>query len=99
MGGDRDGNPNVTPAVTAEALVLHRHLALDKFQESLRELARLSGGEVKLICSHDSSDIFSMKSAQREAQAAQQPTATPQPVSPPQPVQQRDLRARRNRPA
>jgi glyoxylase-like metal-dependent hydrolase (beta-lactamase superfamily II) len=68
-------------------------------QLRLRELARLSGGEVKLICSHDSSDIFSMKSAQREAQAAQQPTATPQPVSPPQPVQQRDLRARRNRPA
>jgi glyoxylase-like metal-dependent hydrolase (beta-lactamase superfamily II) len=68
-------------------------------QLRLRELARLSGGEVKLICSHDSSDIFSMKSAQREAQAAQQPIATPQPVSPPQPVQQRDLRARRNRPA
>jgi phosphoenolpyruvate carboxylase len=40
MGGDRDGNPNVTPAVTAEALTLHRHLALDKFQASMRELAR-----------------------------------------------------------
>jgi phosphoenolpyruvate carboxylase len=40
MGGDRDGNPNVTPRVTAETLMLHRRLALDKFQESLRELSR-----------------------------------------------------------
>ncbi len=41
MGGDRDGNPFVTPAVTAETLILHRRLALDKIQVSLRELARL----------------------------------------------------------
>jgi phosphoenolpyruvate carboxylase len=40
MGGDRDGNPNVTPKVTAEALQLHRRLALDKLQQSLRSLSR-----------------------------------------------------------
>jgi phosphoenolpyruvate carboxylase len=41
MGGDRDGNPNVTPAVTAKTLMLHRKLALDKLEGSLRELSRL----------------------------------------------------------
>jgi phosphoenolpyruvate carboxylase len=41
MGGDRDGNPNVTPAVTAQTLMLHRKLALEKIQLSLRELSRL----------------------------------------------------------
>ncbi|HEX4141184.1 MAG TPA: phosphoenolpyruvate carboxylase [Candidatus Methylacidiphilales bacterium] len=41
MGGDRDGNPNVTPAVTANTLMLHRKLALDKLEDSLRELSRL----------------------------------------------------------
>jgi len=41
MGGDRDGNPNVTPAVTAKTLMLHRKLALDKLESSLRELSRL----------------------------------------------------------
>jgi phosphoenolpyruvate carboxylase len=40
MGGDRDGNPNVTPAVTAEAMMLHRQLALDKLQKSLSSLSR-----------------------------------------------------------
>jgi phosphoenolpyruvate carboxylase len=40
MGGDRDGNPNVTPKVTAEAMMLHRRLALDKLQKSLRSLSR-----------------------------------------------------------
>jgi len=41
MGGDRDGNPNVTPTVTAETLMLHRRLALEKMQLSLLELGRL----------------------------------------------------------
>jgi phosphoenolpyruvate carboxylase len=41
MGGDRDGNPNVTPAVTAETLQLHRRLALEKLRAATRELSRL----------------------------------------------------------
>jgi phosphoenolpyruvate carboxylase len=40
MGGDRDGNPNVTPAVTAEAMMLHRRLALDKLEHSLHSLSQ-----------------------------------------------------------
>jgi glyoxylase-like metal-dependent hydrolase (beta-lactamase superfamily II) len=63
-------------------------------QVRLQELARAAAGEVKLICSHDLSDFFGMKSAQREAQTAPQHSAR-EPVSAPRPVQQRDLRARR----
>jgi glyoxylase-like metal-dependent hydrolase (beta-lactamase superfamily II) len=64
-------------------------------QARLRELAGAAAGEVTLICSHDLSDFFAIKSAQREAHAAPQPMSAREPVSPPQPVQQRDLRARR----
>jgi phosphoenolpyruvate carboxylase len=41
MGGDRDGNPNVTPVITARTLMLHRKLALEKMESALRELSRL----------------------------------------------------------
>ena len=40
IGGDRDGNPNVTTEVTAEALRLHRGLSVENHRKSLQELAR-----------------------------------------------------------
>jgi phosphoenolpyruvate carboxylase len=40
MGGDRDGNPFVTHAVTAETLHLHRGLAIENHRQTMQELSR-----------------------------------------------------------
>jgi phosphoenolpyruvate carboxylase len=40
IGGDRDGNPNVTTETTAETLRLHRGLAVEKHKAALQDLAR-----------------------------------------------------------
>jgi phosphoenolpyruvate carboxylase len=41
IGGDRDGNPEVTAATTADILILHRRLAIEKLRETVNELGRI----------------------------------------------------------
>lgn len=38
IGGDRDGNPSVTSAITWQTLTMHRKLVLEKYEQELRKL-------------------------------------------------------------
>jgi phosphoenolpyruvate carboxylase len=40
IGGDRDGNPNVTPEITWKTLEMQRELILEKYETSIIELMR-----------------------------------------------------------
>jgi phosphoenolpyruvate carboxylase len=49
IGGDRDGNPNVTTPITAETLRLHRGLAVETHRESARQLDRFLSLSNRLV--------------------------------------------------
>lgn len=49
VGGDRDGNPNVTPSVTWDTLLQHRALALEHMLERVKTLRRELTFSVKLV--------------------------------------------------
>ncbi len=40
IGGDRDGNPHVTPEVTRSAVKLHREIVLERYLDRVRQLGR-----------------------------------------------------------
>ena len=54
MGGDRDGNPNVTAAVTSEVLMLARWMAADLF---IRDIDQLAGALSMRRCTPELSAV------------------------------------------
>ncbi|PPA70857.1 phosphoenolpyruvate carboxylase [Jeotgalibacillus proteolyticus] len=56
IGGDRDGNPFVTPDITWETLQLHRKLALEKYDEALVDLMKRFSQSIERVAI--SGDLF-----------------------------------------
>jgi phosphoenolpyruvate carboxylase len=53
MGGDRDGNPNVTAEITFETLLLHFDLAMRKYEESIKAIGKNLSQSFDLIGASD----------------------------------------------
>jgi phosphoenolpyruvate carboxylase len=49
IGGDRDGNPNVTNEVTLAVLAMHREMALQRYQEDLADLTNVLSSSVRRV--------------------------------------------------
>ncbi|NGP44246.1 phosphoenolpyruvate carboxylase [Bacillaceae bacterium SIJ1] len=50
IGGDRDGNPNVTPQITWQTLEKHRELAIGKYIDAIQGLHRHFSHSSKYVC-------------------------------------------------
>ena len=54
VGGDRDGNPNVTPEVTRQTIARHRTLALTGYLRRVEHLAQiLTVGSTRALITHE----------------------------------------------
>ena len=53
MGGDRDGNPNVVPAVTVETVKLMRTAVLRRYMRGIESLSRWLSQSTRQICISD----------------------------------------------
>ncbi|WP_191556071.1 phosphoenolpyruvate carboxylase [Metabacillus idriensis] len=53
IGGDRDGNPNVTADITWKTLIKHRTLAVRKYKESLKYLRKRLSQSTKRVTVSD----------------------------------------------
>ncbi len=54
VGGDRDGNPNVTPGVSEATMEMQRTLVLERYEQEAGELSRVLSSSERLVgCSQE----------------------------------------------
>jgi len=60
VGGDRDGNPNVTPDITRQTIARHRAVALTGYQRRVDQLAQdLSVASTRALITHELANLTS----------------------------------------